>query len=261
MRTEAPPSDSDDQAGPYAGPAVSCGRDFRWQYLIVGLAAYLVAALLGIYADWKFWSYFDLEYLRHASFADYLVAPVSFLRMAVAPSFIAVFVIFGVILLLVAAGCGYVIKVLWNFMRHVRSGREPSPRGDALPLTEGSQEYEPFRSYLRTFAARPLWAAPILTVAAILGINISATAENRDVRSFAKLVQHAYANNPYQRLRPPYLRHELVSIGLLAPSERREHLVRLRSTDGFVLYYDPRRPSAGSLGQQGLERSRQCQYG
>ena len=238
MRMEAPSSDSDDHGSPYAGSGRSYRRNFRWQYLIGALAAYLVAALLGIYADWKFWSYFDLEYLRYASFGDYLLAPVSFLRMVVAPSFIAVFVVFGIGLLLVAAGCGYVLRVLWNFMQHARSGREPAPHGDALPLTKPLQEYEPLRSYLWTLAARPLWAVPILAVAAILAINISATAEKRDVRSFAKLVQHAYANDRYQRLRPPYLRYELVSVGLLAPTERRDHLVRLRSTDGFVFYYD-----------------------
>ncbi len=238
MKTEAPSSDSDDHASPYAGSEVSDGRNFRWQYLIVGLAAYLVAALLGIYADWKFWSYFDLEYLRYASFGDYLLAPVSFLRMVVAPSFITVFVVFGIGLLLVAAGCGYVFRVLWNFMQHARSGREPVRGGDTLPLTEHWEEDGPVRSYLRTLAARPLWAVPIVAVAAILAINIGATAERRDIRSFAALIQHAYANDRYRRLRPPYLRYELVSVGLLAPTERREHLVRLRSTDGFVFYYD-----------------------
>ncbi len=238
MSTEAQSSDPDQQPLQDDGGGLFSRRFLRRQYLIVALAVYFVSALFGLYADWKFWSYFDVQYLRYAGLGDYLLAPMSFLRTVADPSFIVVFVIFGIVLLLVAGCCGYVFKLIRDFMQHASAGNEPAPTADFLPLTEHWQDHRPFRSYLRTLAKRPLWAAPILAIAAILAINVNATAEKSDLRGFAKLVQHAYTKDKYQWLRAPYSRYELVSVGLLTPTERRQHLVRLRSTDGFVFYYD-----------------------
>ena len=237
MSTETPPSDPDDPSSQDGGSNFSYRRYLRRQYLVLAAAIYAVLAVFGLYADWKFWSYFDVQYLRYAGLSDYLLAPVSFLRLVVDPTFIVVFVIFGIILLLVISCCGYVLKVIREFMPHP-SGRAPVVTADSLPFVEHWQDYRPFRSYLRSLARRPLWVVPILAVAAVLAINVNATADRNDVRGFAKLIQHAYVKDKYQRLRPPYSRYELVSVGLLTPVERRQHLVRLRSTDGFVLYYD-----------------------
>ena len=238
MSNETPPSDPDDPSSHDDGLKIFYRRYLRRQYLIVAAAICCVLAVFGLYANWKFWSYFDVQYLRYAGLSDYLLAPVSFLRLVLDPDFIVVFVIFGIALLLVIGCCGYVLKVIREVLPHGSSGKAPAVTADSLPFVGHWQDYRPFRSYLRALAKRPLWAVPILAIAAILAINVNATADRNDVRGFAKLIQHAYAKDKYQKLRPPYSRYELISVGLLTPLERRQHLVRLQSTDGFGLYYD-----------------------
>ncbi len=240
MSTEVPAPDPDEPSSQDGGWTFSYRRYLSRQYLMVALAVYLVSALFGFYANWKFWSYFDVQYLRYAGPTDYLLAPVSFLKILVDPSFIVVFVMFGSILLLVVGCCGYLFRVIRDYIQYqyASPGKAPEPTSNSLPFLDHWHDHRPFRSYLRALAGRPLWAAPILAIAVVLAINVNATAEKSDLRSFAKLIQHAYAKDRYQRLRPPYSRYELVSVGMLTPTERRQHLVRLRSTDNFVLYYD-----------------------
>ena len=238
MSTEAPPPAPDDQPRQDGGSELLYRRYVRRQYLIIAAAIYCALAVFGLYADWKYWSYFDVQYLRYAGFGDYLLAPLGFLRLLVDPNFVVVFMIFGMILLLVAGCCGYVLKVIREFMPHGASGKASAASAGSLPFVEHWQDYRPFRSYLRALVRRPLWVAPILAIAAVLAINVNATADKNDLRGFARLVQHAYAKDKYQKFRPPYSRYELVSLALQTPVEHRQHLVRLRSTDGFVFYYD-----------------------
>ncbi len=239
MSTETVPPEDDDQATHGDGLGALCRRYFRRPYLVVALAAYVVLALLGVYASLKIWSSFDLDYLSYAGFGDYLLAPVTFLGLLIDPSFVAVLAVFAVILALVAGCGGYLLMRLRTHLRDTRRAQNGASKGDVLPLVELWEDRETLLSYLRALPTRPLWLAPVIALAAVLAINIDAATEKRDLRSFARLIQHDYLNkDKYQKLGRPYSRYELVSLPTSTPPGRRDHLVRLRSTDGFAFYYD-----------------------
>jgi outer membrane protein OmpA-like peptidoglycan-associated protein len=145
---------------------------------------------------------------------------------------------FTIVLVLVAGCGGYLLKRVRSSLRHVWPRPRQAPKSDGLPIIERWHHPETLRSYLRALPARPLFAAPVLVIAALLAINVHATAEKSDLRNFARLVQHAHAKDQSLKQIPAYSRYELVSLQPPMATGGREHLVRLRSTGRFVLYYD-----------------------
>jgi len=232
-------TDSDHaDAGRSARPRFA-GAGRRHVVAVAGIA--LLTSLLGLYKDAVFLSRFGIDSLDYLGRADIARSTFDVVPMLADVRFLRAFAVaIGALMLVLVLLYGLRIGIA--AVRHATSmGRPYVPVSDAIreTLARHRSDQHSLGADLCRYLIGPYRLGVVLSVAALVAVNISASAEQDDVELVASVLRASPSQTDAASVRRAVLSdHRVVSVRTHDPLARFDNLIALGSSQDHLFYYD-----------------------